>query len=227
MNIQPVEVDTIGVYCIKFLTSQNVELGGSYNQSQCVNTTSIPNGNGKYVASFVIPDGNYVIPKIRVYKNSLDGFYKDFTNVVINCDPTTTAPGATTTSTTSTTTAAPVNYQISNLLWQPDNVEDNFLDISVVSLGNGFVKFVDNGDNQGLNVYYKINGASNPVDARVLSQNPIPANEEINILKYGYSPLVSNVNDPNGIAWRLYFDSANPLPVKIASYTSKVYYNAP
>lgn len=223
MNIQPVEVDTIGVYCIKFLSSGNVELGGDYNQSQCVNTTSIPNGNGKYEAYFIVPNGNYVIPKIRVYKNSLEGFYKDFSNVIISCDPTTTLVPPTTA--TPTTTVAPTNFQISNLLWQPDDEEDDFLEIEVVSLGNGFIKFVDNGNNQGLNVYYKINGASNPVDARVLSQNPIPANEEVNILKYGYSPLVSNVNNPNSLAWRLYFDSNNPLPVKIASYTSHVYYN--
>lgn len=224
MNIQPVEVDTIGVYCIKFLSSGNVELGGSYNQSQCVNSTSIPNGNGKYVASFIVPDGNYVIPKIRVYKNSLEGFYKDFSNVIISCDPTTTLVPPTTA--TPTTTVAPVNYQMSNLLWQPDVEEDDFMDIEVVSLGNGLVKFVDNGNNQGLTVYYKINGASNPIDARQLSQNPIPANEEVNILKYGFSTLVSNVNNPNSLAWRLYFDSNNPLPVKIASYTSHVYYNA-
>lgn len=225
MNIQPVEVDGIGVYCIKFLSSQNVELGESYNQSQCVNSV-YDTQQAKFIASFVIPNGNYTIPKIRVYKNSLDGFFNDFTNVVVSCDPTTTLPGATTTSTTSTTTAAPVNYQMSNLLWQPDAEEDDFLEIEVVSLGNGLVKFVDNGNNQGLNVYYKINGASNPIDARILSQNPIPANEEIQILKFGYSPVISNFNDPNGLAWRIYFDSNNPLPAKVASYTSKIYYNA-
>lgn len=226
MNIQPVEVDALGVYCIKFLTSGNVELGGSYIQSQCVNSV-LNTDTGKFIASFIIPNGNYTIPKIRIFKNSIEGFSRDFTNIIVSCDPTTTLPGATTTSTTSTTTAAPIDYQLSNILWEPDSEEDDFFEIEVVSLGNGFVKFVDNGNNQGLNVYYKINGASNPVDARVLSQNPIPANEEVHILKYGYSPLVSNVNDPNGIAWRLYFDSANPLPVKIGSYTSKVYYNAP
>lgn len=219
MNLQPVEVNDVGVYCVKFLTSGNVELGGSYNQTQCKNSTTIPNLNGKYIVNFDLPDGTYVIPKLRVFKDSYISYYKDFLNIAVNCDPNTTIPPPTT---AVPTTVAPVEGALKLLLYEPDVVEDDFFELTVTPNGNGTFTITDTGNNQGLNVYYKINGASKFTDARQLSNVAIPGNEEFHVIKYGYSSAISNVNDPNGNAWEMYYDSESPLPCKLASFTAYI-----
>lgn len=220
-NIIPVKVDKIGIYCIKFLSSLNAELGG-YNQSQCVNSNTTPDVDGKYEVRFEVPyeESNYIIPKVRVYENSTNGYFQDFLNIPVYCIETTTS------STSSTTTTTPITGTVNYLLWEPDVVEDDFLVLQVTSLNNGTFTLTDIGDNQGLTCYYKINGASNPLNAKLLSTYPVPGNTEIHVLKFGHSPQVTNANDPNGIMWRTYFDAENPLPAKIGCKTINIQYNA-
>ena len=108
-------------------------------------------------------------------------------------------------------------------LWEPDGNEDNFFKPKFTSVGNNQYTITDEGDNQGLTVYYMINGVSNPINAKTLSTLPIPAFEEIWITKYGHSTAVSNINDATGISWRLYYDSSNPLPAKIGNFLIYIY----
>lgn len=222
-DILPIAVNSIGVYCIKFLSSSNEELEG-FNQLQCVNsgTTPLPELNGKFKVEFELPVAveNYIIPKVRVYQNSVNGYFNDFLNIPIYCIDTTTS------STSSTTTTTPITGTLNNLLWEPDEVEDDFFKIQITSLNNGTFRLTDIGNNQGLICYYKINGASNPVSAKQLSSYPVPGNTELHLLKFGHSSQVPNANDPDGIMWETYYDEKNPLPAKIACFITNIQYNA-
>lgn len=113
--------------------------------------------------------------------------------------------------------------QLRYFLWEPDGNEDNFFKPKITSAGNNQYILTDEGDNQGLTVYYLINGSANPTNAKTLSTLPIPAFEEIWITKYGHSSSVSNINDYNGEAWRIYYDSNNPLPAKIGNFLIYIY----
>lgn len=226
MNILPVKVYEVGNYCIKFLSNSNVELGGDYNQTQCATSNNVPDINGRYTVNFEVPinTANYTIPKVRVFKDSLLGFSKDFLNVEVLCGTETTT--GTTTTIPVTTTTTPITGTISTLLWEPDSVEDDFLKIQATSLNNGTFTLTDIGSNQGLTCYYKINGASNPISAKLLSSYPVPGNTELHILKYGHTSSLLNVNDPNSEIWRAYFDESSSLVVKLASLNINIQYNA-
>lgn len=112
--------------------------------------------------------------------------------------------------------------QLNFLLHEVTNEDDSFFRLSITPVGDGTYILTDIGNNQGLTVYYKINGASNPVTAKQLSSYPIPANEEIHVIKYGFDAVtggqIVNVNDPNDLGWQLYFNGNNSRTVKQGTY---------
>ena len=81
-----IEVSIAGTYCINLFDSNLIidNTKGFQNES-CLNSTIVANSNGKYELTFLVNDGVYTISKIRVYKNSTNGSYKDIDNYQINC----------------------------------------------------------------------------------------------------------------------------------------------
>lgn len=100
-----IEVNIAGTYCINLFDSNLIiDNTKGFQNGSCLTSTNVANSNGKYELTFLVNDGVYTISKIRVYKNSTNGSYKDIDNYQINC-PT----NITTTQTPVTTTTASVN----------------------------------------------------------------------------------------------------------------------
>lgn len=112
--------------------------------------------------------------------------------------------------------------QVNFLLHEASEQDDNFFKITVTPNGNGTYTLTDIGDDQGFTVYYKINGASNPLTSKQLSSIQVPSNEEIHVLKFGFDDstggTINNLNDPNDLGWQLYFNGSNSRNVKQGTY---------
>lgn len=95
---------------------------------------------------------------------------------------------------TTPVTATPQEMEIVYFEYQPDanDFDDQQIKLKAMRQPDGKIYLTDEAGDDGYTHYYTINGSVNRVDARQLSQNPVPSRRWIHLVKFVTS--VTNIN---------------------------------